>query len=194
MHKTASNAAATRLATSRPAGSNHGGSSSSGATPWVSAAEVLRLMQDYSTALSALNADLIRARQRAEEVTALKLTLDKLRTQQQHQMHPQKPAAVLAKHPLLLGQQQQQQQQQRKAVGAGAAAGAGSNSTAAGGLSPDSWAQQRRERNHVRIFIGVYVSAPTAAGDKLCVPHERVDSNECMCRRTSFVFNPKGST
>lgn len=109
VHKTASSTVATRLATSRPAGSTNGGSSSrssSGvATSWVSAAEVLRLMQDYSHALSSLSADLTRARQRAEEVTALKLTLEKLRTQQQQQMHPQEPAA---KHPLLLGQQQQQ--------------------------------------------------------------------------------------
>lgn len=169
-------------------------------TRYVSAAEGLRLTASYSQALSALSAALTQARQRAEEVTALKIELDALRRQQQQQQHPnkhdeanQQPQQGLlgSQQQPLLGQQNkqqlllqpvQQQQQHADIVGSVSAAvdrRVHINVTAvAGGSStivarPPSYPpipadapdvaehkkQQQQQRNHVRMFIGVYVSS-----------------------------------
>jgi len=153
------------------------------AVTWVSASEGLRLTAAYSQALSALSAALVQARQRAEEAAALKQRLDELRMQQHLQMLPLQPDQPS----LLLGQQQQQQQGQQQLLqpqGAGGGALASLQAThhlinisashetlpsdvatlllaePASAVSAGAAlrANNRAQRDRVRMFIGVYVS------------------------------------
>jgi hypothetical protein len=103
--------------------SDSSSSSSSDSIPWVSAAQVVKLTEAYSKALSALSQSLTQTRQRAEEATALKVALDGLHARQRQQFQPmeRKQAGANAS---TLGQQhqhnhhhQQQQQRHSKAVG-----------------------------------------------------------------------------
>jgi hypothetical protein len=103
--------------------SSSSSSSSSDSIPWVSAAQVVKLTEAYSKALSALSQSLTQTRQRAEEATALKVALDGLHARQRQQFQPmeRKQAGANAS---TLGQQhqhnhhhQQQQQRHSKAVG-----------------------------------------------------------------------------
>jgi hypothetical protein len=137
----------------------------------ISASEGLALTAAYSRALSALSDALMQARQRAEEVTALKAALDDLRLRQYKQTHPE--ATEQRVNALLLGnepqqqqkqQQQPQQQQQPKQQSASsgrdapAAPPAPAAAAAANTNTSRVWGEQHEGRKQIRIFIGVYVS------------------------------------
>jgi biotin carboxyl carrier protein len=113
----------------------------------------------------------MQARQRAEEVTALKAALDDLRLRQYKQTHPE--ATEQRVNALLLGnepqqqqkqQQQPQQQQQPKQQSASsgrdapAAPPAPAAAAAANTNTSRVWGEQHEGRKQIRIFIGVYVS------------------------------------